>query len=181
VHEHSDAVVVDGRGEDVRAAEGRHLGFGSPRSAVPRHDGDLEALRQLCLRYAAGVDGRDAASFLDVFTANAEVCVYEPPGTAEQPDRVMRGHAEVGRIVERIAYYSRTIHVIEACSFEIDGETACGRVECVAHHFLPSPQDDIDRTMHVRYEDDYRRDARGEWRIERRTVRIVDREDVPAS
>jgi ketosteroid isomerase-like protein len=144
-------------------------------------DGDFEALRRLCLRYAAGVDGRDAPGLLDAFTPDAEVRVYEPPGTGEEPNRAMRGHAEIGGIVERIAYYSRTIHVIEVCSFDLEGDGARGRVEGVAHHFLPSPRDTIDRMMHVRYEDAYRRDAKGRWRIARRDVRILDREDMRPS
>jgi hypothetical protein len=32
--------------------------------------------------------------------------------------------------------------------------------------------------MHVRYEDAYRRDARGQWRITTRDVRILDRLDT---
>jgi ketosteroid isomerase-like protein len=148
-----------------------------PRTAS-RHDADGAALRQLCERYAAGVDGRDVTTFLKAFTPDAEVRVYEPPATGDRPDRTMSGHSEVGLIVERIAYYSRTIHVIGACTFEFDGDQASGRVECTAHHFLPRPQDDIDRMMHVRYEDGYNRDAGGEWRIATRDVRILDRQDM---
>jgi 3-phenylpropionate/cinnamic acid dioxygenase small subunit len=155
---------------------------GGPAGGPDEHQARAteEALRQLCLRYAAGVDGRDVANFLDAFAPDAEVRVYEPPGTGDRPDRTMREHSEIGLIVERIAYYSRTIHVIGSCAFELDlvRDCASGVVECVAHHFLPSPQDDTDRTMHVRYEDRYRKDARADWKIVSRDVRVLDREDV---
>ena len=88
----------------------------------------------------------------------------------------MKGHGEIGLVVERI-YYSRTTHVIGSCSFDVNGDHAVGRVDCEAHHILPSPQDDVDRMMHVRYEDVYQRDQGGEWRIARREVRILDREE----
>ncbi len=155
---------------------------GGPAAGPDEHPARATAdvLRRLCLRYAAGVDGRDVAYFLDAFAPDAEVRVYEPPGTGDRPNRTMREHSEIGLIVERIGYYSRTIHVIGSCSFDVDLERDCasGLVECVAHHFLPSPQDDIDRTMHVLYEDRYRREARADWRIVSRDVRILDREDV---
>lgn len=141
-------------------------------------EGERESLGMLCLGYAAGVDSRHLTQFLSVFTPDAEVCVFEPPGTGDRPDRTMRGDSEIGLIVERISYYSRTSHLIASCAFELDGDLAAGRVDCEAHHFLPSPQDDVDRMMHVRYEDVYRRDQRGEWKIARREVRILDREDV---
>ena len=147
------------------------------RPTTQRLDSDREALRRLCLTYAAGVDGRDAAQFLGAFSPDAEVRVYEPPGTADRPDRTMRGHGEIGLVVERISYYSRTTHVIGSCSFDVDRDRAVGRVDCEAHHILPSPQDDVDRMMHVRYEDVYQRDRGGEWRIARRDVRILDREE----
>ena len=63
----------------------------------------------LCLGYAAGVDSRDLTQFLGVFTPDAEVCVFEPPGTGDRPNRTMRGDREIGLIVERISYYSRTV------------------------------------------------------------------------
>ncbi len=141
-------------------------------------EGEREALRMLCLGYAAGVDSRDLMQFLGVFTPDAEVCVFEPPGTGDHPNRTMHGDREIGLIVERISYYSRTSHLIASCAFELDGDLAAGRVDCEAHHFLPSPQDDVDRRMHVRYEDVYRRSQRGEWKIARREVRILDREDM---
>lgn len=140
--------------------------------------GDREALRRLCQGYASGVDERDPVQFLEVFASDAEVRVFEPPGAGDSPNRTMRGHDEIGLIVERIAYYSRTSHRIGSCSFDVQGDAASGRVDCEAHHFLPSPQDDIDRMMHVRYEDVYRRDQRGTWKIARREVRILDREDI---
>jgi hypothetical protein len=147
---------------------------------VCRQDGEREALLRLCQRYAAGVDGRDVVHFLGAFAPDAEVRVYEPPGTGDRPNRTMKGHDEIGLIVERISYYSRTTHVIGSCSFDLDGTGATGRVDCAAHHFLPSPQDDVDRMMHVRYEDGYRRDERREWKITRREVRILDREETRA-
>ena len=160
-------------GEPVRG-DGDIVG---ERPTTQRPDSDCEALRRLCLRYAAGVDGRDVVHFLGAFAPDAEVCVYEPPGTGDRPDRTMKGHGEIGLIVERISYYSKTTHVIGSCAFDLDGDGATGRVDCAAHHFLPSPQDDVDRTMHVRYEDRYRRNQRGEWKITRREVRILDREE----
>lgn len=145
---------------------------------MSNEEGEREALLTLCLGYAGGVDGRDSVRFLEVFALDAVVCVYEPPGTGGRPDRTMRGHGEIGRIVERISYYSRTSHLIRSCSFAFDGDRAAGRVDCEAHHFLPSPQEDVDRMMHVRYDDSYRRDPRGVWKIARREVRILDREDL---
>ena len=83
----------------------------------------------------------------------------------------MRGHAEIGRVVELIARYPATFHLLGQGRYEVDGDRASGEVSCVASHYIPSYRGDSNYVMYIRYEDEYRRDRGGPWQIERRDVR----------
>src|SRR5687768_17484808 len=61
----------------------------------------VEALRSLSFRYAAGVDRRDLDRFLSSFHADATLTVQGATGDSP-PRPPMRGHAEIGKVVERI-------------------------------------------------------------------------------
>jgi hypothetical protein len=132
-------------------------------------NGDLDALSR---RYAAAMDQRDRNALLSVFDADASMLVKRPgrePGT-------MRGHAELGRLVEIIARWPRTVHVVTQGRYTIQGDVAHGEVRCTAHHF-DSLDESRDHLMHIVYRDRYRFDHHGGWHITHRTVAVEATED----
>ncbi len=130
-----------------------------------------EALRSLAARYAAGVDRRQRDLFLSAFRPGATLAVHRPAAGPDDEPRLMRGHAEIGRVVELIARYPATFHLLGQGRYEVDGDRASGEVYCVASHYIPSDRGDSNYVMYIRYEDEYRRDRGGPWQIERRDVR----------
>jgi hypothetical protein len=132
-----------------------------------------EALRSLAASYAAGVDRRELDLFLSAFHPGATLAVHRPAAGPDDEPRLMRGHAEIGRVVELIARYPATFHLLGQSRYQVDGDRASGEVYCVANHYIPSDEGDRNHVMYIRYEDTYRRDRGGPWKIERRDVRPV--------
>jgi hypothetical protein len=132
-----------------------------------------EALHAVAARYAAGVDRRELDLFLSAFRPDAVLAVHPPQAGPDDKPRLMRGHPEIGRVVELIARYPATFHLLGQGRYEVRGDRATGEVYCVASHYVPSDQGDSNRVMYIRYEDEYRRDRGGPWQIQRRDVRPV--------
>ncbi len=132
--------------------------------------GDIEALRTLAARYAAGVDGRRRELLLAAFHTDGELVVHRTPAAGGEPVE-LRGHAELARVVDVIARYEATFHLVGQGLYEVDGDFAWGEVACLAHHYRRSADGCSDRVVHIRYHDRYRRGEDGSWRIERREVR----------
>lgn len=138
----------------------------------------VEQLRQVAARYATGVDRRDRGRFLDAFHADATLSIFndgQPGGLT----RELRGHDQLASIVERIARYPTTFHLLGQSSYEIAGAEATGEVYCVAHHRLPRDESATE-VMYIRYLDRYRRGADDVWRIATRRV-VVDWRETRAS
>jgi ketosteroid isomerase-like protein len=136
------------------------------------------ALRDLAVRYARGVDRRDAGTFLGVFEPDA-VVVVRRPSTADRPSEI-RGHDRLARIPEVIARYARTFHLLGQSSYRDLGDEAEGEVYCIAHHLDLSGEAATDLIMFIRYQDRYARDKDGTWRIRRREVLVDWTEIQPA-
>jgi len=130
----------------------------------------VEELRSLSFRYATGVDRRDLDLFLSAFHPDATLTVERPGG----PARPMRGHAEIGRVMERIAVYGLTFHFLGQTAYAPTDAGASGSVACIGHHLWRDEDDgELDHVMYLRYTDEYRTGADGRWRIAARSV-VVD-------
>lgn len=105
---------------------------------------DRDALRSLAAAYARGVDRRDRNLFLSAF---------HPEATLEVRGLVMTGHEQIGTVIDRIARYARTFHMLGQSAYEpAAGGAAAGEVYCAAHHWTPGKGDYV---MYVRYDDRY--------------------------
>jgi hypothetical protein len=132
---------------------------------------DEQALRALSFRYAAGLDRRDLAMYLDVFEPDGVFEMFERDDL-DTPLRRTSGHDEMGgnlRDLERL--FRRTMHLVGNSLYEFHGDEARGEVYCVAHHLGGVPPGGTDYVMYIRYYDTYVRGSDGEWRI--RTRRLV--------
>ena len=123
----------------------------------------LEEIRRLKYRYARTLDLKRWDEFADVFTEDA-VAAY---GTkAYHEPLTLRGRdAIVGFMREKLGPSVITVHVCTQPEIEIDGDTASG-TWCF--------EDTVIVTEHrvmikgaAYYEDEYRREGDGRWRISR--------------
>jgi len=132
---------------------------------------DRAALADLVHRYAARVDDRQFDSVPDLFTADAELILPDPPTTLE-PIRQHHGQAAIGEAVGAVAATIRTQHAIVGEVYDAGSTagSARGRISCIAHHWVRHNDEIRDVTWHLRYDDDYHRTT--EWRIRRRVLTI---------
>jgi hypothetical protein len=134
-----------------------------------------DRLRALAVRYAAGVDRRDVDLFLDAFHADGTLTILPQPGSPGSAS-VLRGHAELARVIDRIQRYDRTFHLLGQTVLDAGADRARGEVYCVAHHWRTTDGGVTDTVLYIRYDDEYRPDATGEWRIATRVLHLDGRE-----
>lgn len=135
---------------------------------------ELEALSR---RYAAAVDRRDCDALLAVFAPDASMLVERPgrePGT-------LTGHDEIKRVIDIVARWPRTAHLIGQGLYVVEGESAVGEIYCTANHFRDREPDGRNHVMHIRYLDKYSLDGDRRRRIAHRRVVVDATEDRPAS
>jgi ketosteroid isomerase-like protein len=123
---------------------------------------DRAALRDLAERYASGVDLRDADLYVSAFLPDATLFVHDTRGEVTGT-RV--GHAELAKIPTLIKAYDKTFHFLGQSRYEIHGDEATGEVYCMAHHLSPDRHGGTNFVMYMRYQDTYRRDGTGTWKI----------------
>jgi len=118
---------------------------------------DRTAIRELLLRYARGVDARDASLVASCFTSDAAYRGALASGTITDA---------LAALADAMGRYEATRHAITAQEVEVDGDSARSHADCTAQHWLP---DGSSRTVGVRYHDELARGPEG-WRITRREV-----------
>jgi 3-phenylpropionate/cinnamic acid dioxygenase small subunit len=130
------------------------------------------ALSDLVHRYAAGVDDRQFDTVTQLFTETAELAVPDPPATLDPVHR-HRGHSAIGAAIAAVAATLRTEHAIVGEVYDVGprADSACGRVTCIAHHWIQRGDQVRDLIWHLRYDDEYLRTEAG-WRICSRMLTI---------
>jgi ketosteroid isomerase-like protein len=123
---------------------------------------DRAALRDLAERYASGVDLRDPDLYVSAFLPDATLFVHDTRGEVTGT-RV--GHEELAKIPSLIKQYDKTFHFLGQSRYEINGDEASGEVYCIAHHLTPDRHGGTNFVMYMRYQDTYRRDETGTWKI----------------
>jgi hypothetical protein len=133
---------------------------------------DRAALADLVHRYAAGVDDRRFDAVAELFTADAELTLPEPPAALE-PVHQHRGRAAIRDAVAAVGATIRTQHAIVGEVYDAGPQpgTARGRIAGVAHHWVQHEDQLRDVTWHLRYDDEYER-VGTQWRISSRVLTI---------
>ena len=134
---------------------------------------DRAELTDLVQRYAQRVDARAFDGVADLFTADAELLAPEPPDHLG-PHRTLQGPEAIGAELAQLVGFETTVHAVQGHVIEVVSPThATGQVRCEAHHLSTHPRDGSVRDLVwlIRYDDTYRRDARG-WRFSRRAITI---------
>jgi uncharacterized protein (TIGR02246 family) len=123
---------------------------------------DENEIRNLALRYAEAVDGRDMAALTSLFTEDAAI---EGSGVK------LKGHGDIGQIRATMeANYDRTYHMVYNHLVRVDGDAAAGEVYSRSHHL--KRQDDgrtSDLIMTITYGDRYVR-RNGAWLFQHRAI-----------
>ena len=131
-------------------------------------EGDLKRLldeseiRNLALRYAQAVDGRDMAALTALFTED---------GAIEGSGVKLRGHGDIAKIKATLeANHDRTYHMVYNHLVRVDGDAATGEVYSRSHHLKKRDDGSTrDLVMTITYLDRYVRRGAG-WLIQHRTI-----------
>lgn len=128
---------------------------------------DIASLRRVVDEYALAVDGRDAAAFADLFTDDGVLAVYE--AGEDDPSIEYVGRERLLEVVQLIAAFDATMHVMANHVVDVEGDEAFGRVYALCHHLQEQDGKGEDTLMLLHYRDRYVR-IDGRWRIARRDV-----------
>jgi len=141
---------------------------------------DRLELSGLVHRYAGYVDTRRFDDLAELFTADAELILPNPPDHLEPCVR-HHGRGGVLEAMAALAGVTRTQHGIvgEFYTGATPADVATGAVTGVAHHWIDSGGQITDHVWYLRYSDVYRRGEHG-WRIAARTLSIDAIETRPA-
>ncbi len=132
--------------------------------------GDRIEIRRLVDEYALAVDTRDAERFAALFADDATLSVVEPG--EDSPSLVYTGQDELRTVIELVASFQVTYHVMTNHVVDVDGDTATASTYGLTHHLSESEERGLfDTLMLLRYDDELRR-VDGRWLFgSRRIVR----------
>lgn len=171
-----------------------------------RHGPDEDVLRDLSLAYAAAADARDGEALAALFVDDGALVVPRYPVDL-RPVLSRSGPDALRQVAEMLRRYDRTFHVVADTRFTVEGDSASGEVQCVAHHVSaaspagggaadgqtgkagdggdggdgpegPAGPAGTDMVWFIRYRDRYRRSGRT-WRFVRRELHLQWVEEHP--
>jgi len=134
---------------------------------------DQAELQQLVVRYTYAIDERAFDALDAVFTPDAHID-YTAMGGIKGDYPTIK--AWLG---PALSHFPGFMHFIGNCLFEVDGDTATGKVACFNPMVVPMPAGATDTMfLGLWYLDRYRRTAEG-WRITERVERKSYEFNVP--
>jgi hypothetical protein len=119
---------------------------------------DRDALRELVVAYATGVDRRHFDDVAALFTPEGRLLVH---------DASRRGPTEIATALRQLERYDRTFHFLGQQTVAVEGDRATGETYCLAHQLEGGGA----RILAIRYQDTFVRTPAG-WRIEERRLEI---------
>ncbi|WP_431240462.1 nuclear transport factor 2 family protein [Mycolicibacterium aichiense] len=133
---------------------------------------DRLALSDLVHRYAAAVDDQDVDRALQLFVADGELVLPEPPDVLT-PVRHHRGPDEIGSALAAATTVGRTHHGIDSQVYSpgSNPDLAQGRIATTAHHWSRREDGIVDVVWYLRYDDEYVRTG-SHWLLARRALTI---------
>lgn len=142
-----------------------------PRAAgLDPGTGVTAALQALVAAYAAAADARDGQALAALFADDATFVAHQR-GT-DVALRELRGHAELAKLVDGLAPFEQTQHLMAGVHVTAVGDgSASAVVEGEAHHLLDRGDGVEDLVMRLRYEDAFVVQE-GTWRFARRAMRV---------
>lgn len=141
---------------------------------------DRSALSDLVHRYAAAVDDRDVETVIELFVADGELVLPDPPDVLT-PVRSHRGPAAIADALGAATSVGRTHHAIDSQVYSpgANPDRAQGRIAATAHHWSRRSEGVTDLVWYLRYDDEYVR-TETSWLLAWRTLTIDAIETRPA-
>jgi hypothetical protein len=133
---------------------------------------DLREIRDLALRYAQGVDRRDADKLGGVFIEEGLI-----DGSGYRSD----GREQIMKIPRMMnKRFVATFHSVQNHLIDLNGDEATGEVYAISHHLQRTEEGGlVDYVMIMRYHDRYVRRPEG-WRFAHRHILVDWTETRPA-
>lgn len=116
---------------------------------------DRLAIEEVLARYCRGIDRCDAQELARVFTEDAVIDFGDGPKLRDET---------IAELMEGLGAMRLTQHNIGNFLCEIEGDRARAETYCVAYHFLPSEEGEVELVVGGRYLDRLVRIS-GQWRI----------------
>ncbi|MGA2520254.1 MAG: nuclear transport factor 2 family protein [Acidimicrobiales bacterium] len=140
-----------------------------------REVADRLAMRALVDLYAQRVDRRDTAGVAGLFSADGRLVSHFGSGPGWPIVRTGRDDITAA-LVEGLARYQATTHVVGGQVVQLDGDSAGGETTCLAHHVYERRGTQRLLVLAVRYADEYVREH-GTWCFAERQLRLDWRDD----
>ncbi|MEQ8842610.1 MAG: nuclear transport factor 2 family protein [Acidimicrobiales bacterium] len=141
----------------------------TPNDTAARNAADIEAIRRLKARYFRLLDQKRWDDWRDVFVRDVEILTPDDTG---DPNPIVGRDRFVDGLAEMLATVT-TVHHGHMVEIEVDGDVATGIWSMEDHLFWP-PEIGLGHMWGTGwYEEDYRRDDDGEWRIARMYLRRI--------
>ena len=134
--------------------------------------GDLEekqAIEELILNYAWGIDSRDWTLFRSIFADELEMDFSSFSGS---PAATLSAEAWVAGCQALLPGFDATQHVLTNFMINVAGETATARVYMQAEHFIANAAGDNSHTLGGYYMHRLRRTGAG-WKIHGTTLTVL--------
>jgi hypothetical protein len=128
--------------------------------------------RELAVRYAFAVDRRSSPDVEALFTAEGIVVIPAALARRDGPTEL-----RPDELIEAVARFERTRHVVEQHEAWLDGDLAHGETYSTAHHLYRRDGKLRDYAMALRYQDRFARTADG-WRFTWREIEVDWVEDI---
>src|SRR5450631_3990043 len=138
---------------------------------------DVIALRSLAERYAQAIDTRDRAGLGHLFMPTARLISYRPE-ISDGPAFELSGPSEIATLLDQLAHYIRTFHLVANQICDFNGDQATGIVYCLAHHLGKDDGGGYEVVAPVIYSDIYVRTDDG-WKFGDRTIKVQWRKRRP--
>lgn len=137
---------------------------------------DRIELRTLVEEYARAVDAKAVDDVVALFVEDGRLLSHLQAGTEVEP-LVRSGHDQLRRALDAgLAPYRQTTHVVGGQVLELEGDSAHGWTQCLAHHVYDAADGPRLFVMAIRYEDEYVR-VHGLWRFAERRLRLEWQDD----
>jgi len=139
---------------------------------------ERQALYDLALRYARGVDRRDYSGVGALFTPGGRIAVFRGDPVTTDALYALEGRDGIIEGLRGLERYEKTFHQVANQLVEIEGHKARGETYCTAHHIHRVASEPWNRTLAIRYQDRFVHRSAG-WLFAERLLAIDWERDAP--